>query len=224
MKSNIIKGAICVLLALSLFLNYRFIQRQSNDVANHNDILEAVQNGGSAPLVQVRTLHDTVLVKSYKEIKAKTTAEKNAVTGGYADTIAQALKIALNEIDELKHINATLKKTVKLKRSAGDTGATALQPLKYSDRYLTAIFDPKNDSLQYHYNISLNAVRRKKANIWDVYSPDKNLYINQLKTFTIDATEPKHRWGLGLSAGYGYGFGGWQPYVGIGVNYNLIEF
>ena len=31
------------------------------------------------------------------------------------------------------------------------------------------------------------------------------------------------RWGLGLSVGYGYSFNKFSPYIGIGINYNLIN-
>lgn len=36
----------------------------------------------------------------------------------------------------------------------------------------------------------------------------------------------KSRWGVGISSGYGYSLGNstFSPYIGIGVNYNLIEF
>lgn len=32
----------------------------------------------------------------------------------------------------------------------------------------------------------------------------------------------KKRWGVGVQAGYGYGAGGVSPYVGVGVQYNII--
>lgn len=40
---------------------------------------------------------------------------------------------------------------------------------------------------------------------------------------TAVKTTPK-RWGLGVTAGYGYTPQGFQPYIGIGVSYNLICF
>ena len=36
-------------------------------------------------------------------------------------------------------------------------------------------------------------------------------------------TKPK-RWGLGVQAGYGIGRNGLQPYIGVGISYNIISF
>ena len=38
--------------------------------------------------------------------------------------------------------------------------------------------------------------------------------------------ERPNRWGIGLSGGYGYSLGNqsFAPYIGIGIQYNLIEF
>ena len=48
----------------------------------------------------------------------------------------------------------------------------------------------------------------------------KTIYINNNTTTTIKV---RSRFGLGVQAGYGYGRNGLQPYVGIGVQYNLIQ-
>lgn len=41
---------------------------------------------------------------------------------------------------------------------------------------------------------------------------------------TVTVKEKKHRWGLGIQAGYGYGGSGFAPYIGIGASYNFITF
>ena len=48
----------------------------------------------------------------------------------------------------------------------------------------------------------------------------KTIYVNNNTTTTIKV---RSRFGLGLQAGYGYGRNGLQPYVGVGVQYNLIQ-
>ena len=48
----------------------------------------------------------------------------------------------------------------------------------------------------------------------------KTIYVNNNTTTTIKV---RSRFGLGVQAGYGYGRNGLQPYVGIGVQYNLIQ-
>ena len=48
----------------------------------------------------------------------------------------------------------------------------------------------------------------------------KTIYVNNNTTTTIKV---RSRVGLGVQAGYGYGRNGLQPYVGVGVQYNLIQ-
>lgn len=48
----------------------------------------------------------------------------------------------------------------------------------------------------------------------------KTIYVNNNTTTTIKV---RSRFGLGVQAGYGYSRNGLQPYVGIGVQYNLIQ-
>ena len=48
----------------------------------------------------------------------------------------------------------------------------------------------------------------------------KTIYVNNNTTTTIKV---RSHFGLGVQAGYGYGRNGLQPYVGIGVQYNLIQ-
>lgn len=45
--------------------------------------------------------------------------------------------------------------------------------------------------------------------------------FSQREVVTI--TPKKKRWGIGLQAGYGYSLGGWSPFVGIGISYNLWQ-
>ena len=48
----------------------------------------------------------------------------------------------------------------------------------------------------------------------------KTIYVNNNTTTTIKI---RSRFGLGVQAGYGYGRNGLQPYVGVGVQYNFIQ-
>ena len=48
----------------------------------------------------------------------------------------------------------------------------------------------------------------------------KTIYVNNNTTTTIKV---RSHFGLGVQAGYGYGRNGLQPYVGVGVQYNLIQ-
>ena len=48
----------------------------------------------------------------------------------------------------------------------------------------------------------------------------KTIYVNNNTTTTIKV---RSRFGLGVQAGYGLSRNGVQPYVGVGVQYNLIQ-
>ena len=48
----------------------------------------------------------------------------------------------------------------------------------------------------------------------------KTIYVNNNTTTTIKV---RSRFGLGVQAGYGLSSNGLQPYVGVGVQYNLIQ-
>ena len=58
------------------------------------------------------------------------------------------------------------------------------------------------------------------------YNP-KLEYIETYNTthyITEFVREKPKKWGIGIQAGYGVGRNGLQPYVGVGVSYNLIRF
>lgn len=47
------------------------------------------------------------------------------------------------------------------------------------------------------------------------------VYVN--KTETVLPRRPS-RWGIGIQAGYGYTLSGPTPYIGVGIQYNIIHF
>ena len=48
----------------------------------------------------------------------------------------------------------------------------------------------------------------------------KTIYVNNNTTTTIKV---RSRFGLGVQAGYGLSRNGLQPYIGVGIQYNLIQ-
>lgn len=48
----------------------------------------------------------------------------------------------------------------------------------------------------------------------------KTIYVNNNTTTTIKV---RSHFGLGVQAGYGYGKNGLQPYIGVGVQYNFMQ-
>lgn len=61
-----------------------------------------------------------------------------------------------------------------------------------------------------------------------------NAYLEEIKVFprieykyittTEKVFEKPRKWGIGIQAGYGAGKNGIQPYVGVGIQYDLIRF
>ena len=49
-----------------------------------------------------------------------------------------------------------------------------------------------------------------------------NIY-RQKEIITVTKTK-KARWSLGIQSGVGYTAGGFQPYIGVGISYNLLSF
>ena len=58
------------------------------------------------------------------------------------------------------------------------------------------------------------------------YDPKLDSLIIYPKTEVVTVTKckPPKRWSIGVQAGYGMSRNGMQPYIGIGVSYNLFSF
>ena len=57
-------------------------------------------------------------------------------------------------------------------------------------------------------------------------SVDSVKHFQEYKYITIETQVPvkvKSHWGLGVNAGYGVGKGGFTPYIGVGISYNLLS-
>lgn len=50
----------------------------------------------------------------------------------------------------------------------------------------------------------------------------KNTVITKTQTVTVTQYKTK-RWGVGVQVGYGYSFNKFSPYIGIGVQYNILN-
>lgn len=54
----------------------------------------------------------------------------------------------------------------------------------------------------------------------DIYQKEKIVTIQTEKVVTVPE---RRRWGVGVQAGYGITPAGFQPYLGVGVSYNLLS-
>lgn len=221
---------VFVLLIISIGLN---IRQEFKKVEKEKELAELLTQGSKNNVVNTYT-RDSITHKVFNErIIDNSNSSKIAVLGtSYADSLQKALRMSLDKIDQVTKINGKLVAQLALQTQHTDTGQ---QVKTHKDKYLDLVYYPANDSLQLAYDIDLNDVRvhdkkwffGKTNNYIDLFSDDKRVTINGVKSYRLKETSPK-RLGLGLNAGYGLGKEGNTiraiPYIGIGLNYNLIEF
>ena len=127
-----------------------------------------------------------------------------AISGGLVDTVAEALKIAKDKLQQVTQI-ATVTKAAQLK---AEKKIDSLQRLTYyyHDRYLQLAYRPAyatdstgNGQFDFAYNDSLNVVQYWKRN-WllgakksyiDIYSNDPRTTVNGIKRLVVEQKEPK---------------------------------
>ena len=106
----------------------------------------------------------------------------------------------------------------------------------YVDRVqLDSVLVPVVDSVKIHDTTFVYLEREKvtwRDSLCEVYasgimaSVDSVRHFQEDKYITIEKQVPvkiKTHWGLGVNAGYGVGKGGFTPYIGVGISYNLLS-
>ncbi len=230
MKSKIIAIVLGVLLIVSL----SYIARQEYNYKKREELLSTLIDNSGGNVVEKHYQRDSIIHTVYKDkIIGNTTTEKELAVGkSYVDSLQTALKISIEKMEQVSKINAELTAKLQLKESVTDSGE---RMLSHTDKFLEMRYYPHTDSVDFRYNLKLNEVRYKDRK-WlfgkthhyvDVFSDDPRVKINGLNSYRIRG-QPQSRWGLGVHTGYGFQFGGNQirasPIVGIGLNYNLINF
>ena len=106
----------------------------------------------------------------------------------------------------------------------------------YVDRVkLDSVLVPVVDSVKIHDTTFIYLEREKitwRDSLCEVYasgimaSVDSVRHFQEYKYITIETQVPvkvRSHWGLGVNAGYGVGKGGFTPYIGVGISYNLLS-
>ena len=106
----------------------------------------------------------------------------------------------------------------------------------YVDRVqLDSVLVPVLDTMMIHDTTFVYLEREKvtwRDSLCEVYasgimtSVDSVRHFQEYKYITIETQVPvkvRSHWGLGVNAGYGVGKGGFTPYVGVGVSYNILS-
>lgn len=106
----------------------------------------------------------------------------------------------------------------------------------YVDRVqLDSVLVPVLDTMMIHDTTFVYLEREKvtwRDSLCEVYasgimtSVDSVRHFQEYKYITIETQVPvkvRSHWGLGVNAGYGVGKGGFTPYIGVGISYNLLS-
>lgn len=144
------------------------------------------------------------------------------------DTLAPALNIATEKIDELTRAKFTLEGQLKAAKDQREKDR-----IFYENKYMQIVSNTLDSTIKYKYNAIVDVVKyqdRKwllgKENTYiDISSPDKNMKINGVEHFKKRLDVKPKKIGIGIQAGYYYvpGSNQFQPGFGIGISYNLIR-
>lgn len=171
------------------------------------------------------TMHGTFEEKPGEVIQNHIT--KNYITY-VQDTLAPALNIATEKIDELTRAKFTLEGQLKASKIQREKDR-----IYYENKYLKIASNTSDSTIEYKYNAIVDIVKYNERK-WllgtektyiDISSPDKNMKINGVEHFKKRIDIRPKRIGFGIQAGYYYipGVNQFYPGFGIGISYNLIR-
>lgn len=230
MNKNLLIGALMVLitaLLLNMFYGWFTLDRA-----------ERIAKEAQEPKTDTITLteyvtKDSLVYVNYQANEGELLA--NNVTKNYytyvTDTLAPALKIATEKINELQRVKAKLEGTVKAQKA--EINNEKVRTVYYQDKYFSAVTKTDtlgNSDLDYTYNAvidiaTVNKPRFLKKDVQEIYitSPDRNFKVNGVEHYKQSVTIPRKNFSIGLQVGYGITESGFSPYVGLGGQFNLIN-
>ncbi|MGG5507905.1 MULTISPECIES: DUF6808 domain-containing protein [unclassified Myroides] len=225
MRNLIIIVLSCFTIALCIVSYNQYASKKQEQVRYKELLLSSGKNEVVKEYIRDSIKH-TVFVE--KKVKDTELEKRLAISSQYADSLERALKVSITQIKQVTKVNAELDATLKLVKQTDGT-------ITYQDKWLSLLYQPTSETLDLKYNVSLNIARYSKRSWFlaekkdyiDIYSDDPRVTIRGLNSFSLQEKPPR-RFGLGLSTGYALSVSNGQfvtqPYVGIGVNYNLLNF
>ena len=105
----------------------------------------------------------------------------------------------------------------------------------YVDRVkLDSVLVPVLDTMMIHDTTFVYLEREKvtwRDSLCEVYASGIMASVDSVRHFqeykyiteTQVPVKVKSHWGLGVNAGYGVGKGGFTPYIGVGISYNILS-
>ncbi|KPE50135.1 DUF6808 domain-containing protein [Chryseobacterium indologenes] len=227
MKKNLIITILVlavVVLVANLFSGW-FIPSKNDKIAE-----ESRSKRDSVMLSTWMNRVDSTLHGTFKQKEGEVV--NNYITKKYMtyvqDTLAPALNIATEKIDELTRANFILEGQLKASKEQREKDR-----IFYENKYMQIVSNTADSTLIYKYNAVVDIVKyneRKwllgKENTYiDISSPDKNMKINGVEHFKKRIEVRPKRFGFGVQAGYYYvpAANQFYPGFGLGVSYNLIR-
>jgi hypothetical protein len=106
------------------------------------------------------------------------------------------------------------------------------QPYKVEVRDTIYINDNINDNI--NGNIFIQEIKEYQDSTYYARISGINVYLEEIRVYprteykyiaiTEKVYEKPRKWGIGIQVGYGAGKNGIQPYVGVGIQYDLLRF
>lgn len=231
MKTNI----ILIILAISLVFNY-FLFRGVNKLSDKNDIMEANQRALTAKIEKRVEGKDTVYskeifqVENLKDLKKLDRELYNELKNldGKVQTFNRLLAEIDNKIGNIPTNHSVSDSTITLtwgNESQFRTlkGQNVIGYHVNNNKFF--IKDVKTDITEDIYRLELTSGTRKRNGKIEYYvePKDPNMKIVDIKGGTL--VEPIKKFGIGLQLGVGINQQlNYSPYIGIGLNYNLVRF
>lgn len=156
-----------------------------------------------------------ILVDTIKFYKFVPSAEKSL------GSITAKLPISVPKIPEIR---LNLPKTVPKSRDSVENFGKSTEKLQASYRQVS----DKTDSVE--VDIPITQKVYSDDSTYTAYVSGFNQQLDSLifhrkrEVVTVTKWKPPKRWSIGIQAGYGMSRNGMQPYIGIGVSYNLFSF
>lgn len=157
---------------------------------------------------------------------------QNHITKNYntyvQDTLAPALNIAAEKIEELTRAKFILEGQLKASKDQREKDR-----VYYENKYMQIVSNTADSTIDYKYNAIVDIIKYNERK-WllgpektyiDISSPDKNMKINGVEHFKKRVDIKPKKIGFGIQAGYYYipGANQFYPGFGVGISYNLIR-
>lgn len=225
MKNLIIIVLSCFTITLGVFAFKQYIESKQDKVRYKELLTSSGKNEVVKEYIKDSIKHTVYIEKKIKDTELE---KRLAISSQYADSLERALKVSISKVTQVTKVNAELDATLKLVKQQDGT-------ITYQDKYLSLLYKPTEELLDLNYKVNLNIVRYSKRK-WllapkqefiDVFSNDSRVTIKGLNSFTIEE-KPIKRFGIGISTGYAVTLNNnqliTQPYLGVGLNYNVLNF